>query len=241
MTLSKSKHEAFRFWSTNANRTLPFLSFSLSRRRRRRRRGLLEGEKNRDIYNGGHDRATRKREIQIGRSPRWIWMSGMGEEGEGARKTRRGEIFVMQIPRQYFFFINIENVFFPRGCIALKRGALFPPSPSPFSSSPVAGLILDIKRTTSNPISVCLHGKQIGLGPLTGTRESITWEGRREGYPPWQPCAIFLSALTINPVKIRSKKWRNLWALSKGLVRNVIFPCKQWNVTWNGRRYNHER
>lgn len=29
MTLSKSKHEAFRFWSTNANRTLPFLSFSL--------------------------------------------------------------------------------------------------------------------------------------------------------------------------------------------------------------------
>lgn len=100
---------------------------------------------------------------------------GYIEEGGGARKTRRGEIFVMQIPRQYFFFINIENVFFPRGCIALKRGALFPsPSPSPFSSSPVAGLILDIKRTTSNPISVCLHGKQIGLGPLTGTRESIT-------------------------------------------------------------------
>lgn len=39
--------------------------------------------------------------------------AGMGEEG--ARKTRRGEIFVMQIPRQYFFFINIENVFFSTG------------------------------------------------------------------------------------------------------------------------------
>lgn len=133
----------------------------------------------------------------------------VGWDGEeGARKTRRGEIFVMQIPRQYFFFINIENVFFSTGVHRIERGRgkrngrrrpLFPPL---FSS----GLILDIKRTTSNPIPVCLHGKQIGLGPLTGTRESIMREGKRERYPPRQPCAIFLSALTINPVKIRSKK-----------------------------------
>lgn len=240
MTLSKSKHEAFRFWSTNANRTLPFLSFSLEEEEEEEERSARRREKS-----GYLQWRSRSSYEKTGNSNRPIAAMNMDvgyiEEGEGARKTRRGEIFVMQIPRQYFFFINIENVFFPRGCIALKRGALFPPSPSPFSSSPVAGLILDIKRTTSNPISVCLHGKQIGLGPLTGTRESITWEGRREGYSPWQPCAIFLSALTINPVKIRSKKWRNLWALSKGLVRNVIFPCKQWNVTWNGRRYNHER
>lgn len=112
MTLSKSKHEAFRFWSTNANRTLPFLSFSLEEEEEEEERSARRREKS-----GYLQWRSRSSYEKTGNSNRPIAAMNMDvgyiEEGEGARKTRRGEIFVMQIPRQYFFFINIENVFFP--------------------------------------------------------------------------------------------------------------------------------
>lgn len=140
--------------------------------------------------------------------------------GEGARKTRRGEIFVMQIRRQYFFFINIENVFFRRGCIALKRGEggekgrgeesgsvsfLSPPLPS---SQPFRSRVNSRYQTNHFQSYFCLFTRQTDRSGAINRHPGKYYvrERERERYPPWQPCAIFLPALTINPVKIRSKK-----------------------------------